>query len=429
MRVQGAVHPGTSLPDYARELVRVHDAVIGGESAPPLRPRAVVSRSWTRVMRLGLDPDGTNLRDPLDADEVARRRGASPLGQMIEELRLLIGSVADASHNLMVITDADGVILWRQGASAVRRRADRLGFSEGATWTEAKVGTNAIGTALAEAAPVELFSAEHFEQAQHPWYCTAAPVHDPRTGAMLSIIDVSGPALTLHPAIGALVQTATRLAEARIRDHHAQRLERLRRSAAALLATTTEPMLLVDDDGWVAYSSGVAATARIAAPEAGHALAVPGLGLCVPERLPDGWLVRPTSSRDRPMVLELDLTGTPVLDVHAGDSRWRCPLTNRHAEILLLLHMAAPGGLTAGALSRALYGDAEHVVTVRAEVSRLRRSLGALVVSQPYRLASGVTLLLQLRPGEELARCRFVQESGLRTIAGREEADGATRPA
>ena len=36
------------------------------------------------------------------------------------------------------------------------------------------VGTNAIGTALAEAAPVQLFSAEHFEQAQHPWYCTAA---------------------------------------------------------------------------------------------------------------------------------------------------------------------------------------------------------------------------------------------------------------
>ena len=50
----------------------------------------------------------------------------------------------------------------------MRVQADRLGFSEGAVWTEMTVGTNAIGTALAEQAPVQLFSAEHFEQQQHP---------------------------------------------------------------------------------------------------------------------------------------------------------------------------------------------------------------------------------------------------------------------
>ena len=43
-------------------------------------------------------------------------------------------------------------------------------------------------------------------------------------------------------------------------------------------------------------------------------------------------------------------------------------------------------------LSAAVYGDAEHVVTVRAEVSRLRRVIGALVATHPYRLADGVTL-------------------------------------
>ena len=43
-------------------------------------------------------------------------------------------------------------------------------------------------------------------------------------------------------------------------------------------------------------------------------------------------------------------------------------------------------------LSPALYGDAEHVVTVRAEVSRMRRAIGALVATNPYRLADGVSL-------------------------------------
>ena len=76
----------------------------------------------------------------------------------------------------MVVADADGIDALARG---VGRRAAAgptgLGFTEGATWTEDHVGTNAIGTALAEQAPVQLFSAEHFEEGQHPWYCTASP--------------------------------------------------------------------------------------------------------------------------------------------------------------------------------------------------------------------------------------------------------------
>ncbi len=261
-------------------------------------------------MGLGLEPDASNARDPLPADDVARRRRESPLNCVIEELRQVIGAVADASHVLLVVTDADGIILWREGASSVRRRADVLGFMEGAEWTESVVGTNAIGTALAEAAPVQLFSAEHFAHTQHPWYCTASPIHDPRTGELLGIIDVSGPALTLHPAIGALVETARRLAEARLWRHHEQRLERLRQSAAPVLALAQGPMLLVDEHGWVAHSSGIAVGERIAAPSAEHLLTVPGLGVCLPERLSQGWLVRPTS-RQGPVMLTLDLRGAP----------------------------------------------------------------------------------------------------------------------
>ena len=48
--------------------------------------------------------------------------------------------------------------------------------------------------------------------------------------------------------------------------------------------------------------------------------------------------------------------------------------------------------MTATQLSTALFGDGEHCVTVRAEVSRLRRVIGGLVSTNPYRLADGVTL-------------------------------------
>jgi len=389
MGVHSSLPPGASLPAHARDLVRMHEAVIGG-SRPRVRPRPLVSRSWSRALSLGLAADGVNTRDSVPLDEVARRRRASPLRHVVDDL----GHVLDTANTLLVVTDADGVILWREGSPRIRHRADTLGFAEGADWTEARVGTNAIGTALAEAAPVELLAGEHFEQNQHPWYCTASPVHDPRTGALLGVIDVSGPALTLHPAIGALVETGRRLVESELWRHHQQRLDRLRRTAEPVLAAATGPALLVDDDGWVAHAAGIAPGERIAAPAEGQVLAVPGLGACLPERLADGWLVRPADT-ERQVWLDLDLGAAPVLRMRSGDTGWCRPVTPRHAEILGCLRAAGPTGLSAEALSRALYGDAEHLVTVRAEVSRLRRLLGAIVDTRPYRLAAGVGLTVR----------------------------------
>ncbi len=386
-----AVPPGADLVERARELRRMHDAVLAG-GRPPRRPRALVARSWSRVLAAGLDPDGDNGRVPLPAADLEARRRTSRLCLVVDELRRVLTSIADASHFLVVVTDADGVVLWREGAARVRMTADRLGFAEGATWTEERVGTNAIGTALAEAAPVQLFSAEHFEQAQHPWYCTAAPLHDPPTGELLGVVDVSGPALTLHPAIGALVETAVSLAEARLAVLHRDELERLRRSTEHAVSTNPGPLLVVDDHGWVAHHAGIAAHARIEAPRADRAVAVPGLGLCVPERLGDGWLVRPRGP-ERRLRARLDLDATPpVLDVQGDAAPWRTTLTRRHAELLVALARAGDAGVGAPTLSRTLHGDTGHEVAVRAEVSRLRRAVGAIVCPAPYRLAPEVEL-------------------------------------
>ena len=388
-----AVQPGTDLGHHARALRRVHDAVLGGVR-PAEQPRALVARSWQRVMGLGLDPTRPNARDPLPRSEVERRRRESGLQLVIDDIRSVLCSVADASRFIVVVTDDEATILWREGSARVLMEADRLGFSEGAVWTEQHVGTNAIGTALAEAAPVQLFSAEHFEEGQIPWSCTAAPIHDPRTGELLGVVDVSGPALTLHPALVALVETATRLAEAQLWRRHQERLERLRRAAGPVLATTSGPLLLVDDHGWFAHHAGVAARDRIAVPCEHRTLAVPGLGLCVPERLTDGWLVRPSPSAATAAAVAatLDLTGDgALLEVTSADGAWRTPLSRRHARILADLHSAGREGLSAAALSLLTYGDDAHQVTVRAEISRLRRVVGGLVTTGPYRISADVT--------------------------------------
>ena len=56
-------------------------------------------------------------------------------------------------------------------------------FVEGARWAEDVVGTNAPGTALAVDHAVQIYGSEHFRRPVQPWSCSAAPVHDPLTGA------------------------------------------------------------------------------------------------------------------------------------------------------------------------------------------------------------------------------------------------------
>lgn len=424
-----AVRPGTDLPRHARLLARVHDAVLAG-TRPPVSPRELVARSWSRVSAGGLDPDRCGTVEPLGPAEVERRRRRSLLREVVPELRSALAAFAEDARFVMVVCDADGVLLWREGSSAVRRQADVLGFAEGADWSETSVGTNAIGTALVEQAPVQLFSAEHYAPTHHGWTCTASPVHDPRTGELLGVVDVSGPALTVHPTTIALVCTAVRLAEATLWRHHEQRLDRLRTAADPVLAGVSGPALVVDDHGWVARVSGLAVRDRVAAPAADRPLAVPGLGLCVPEPLAGGWLLRPAGAHPSATLrLELDLRGEPEIAVTGPGAAWRRAVSPRHAEVLLLLARAGSDGLDAAALSRALHGDASHVVAVRAEVSRLRRTVGGLLAAQPYRVATGVEVVVTT--GGALADAPLVRGSaapGVRALATASSAATA-RPA
>jgi transcriptional regulator of acetoin/glycerol metabolism len=389
-----SIRPGTDLPSYARALRKTHEAITNTGRTTALRPRPVIARSWSRSRVSGLQPLGDIRQNLLTPDQIEERRESSLLLEVIEGLRRTVTSYAEASQYLLAVTDDQGMILWREGSTPLRRVADSHGFVQGAQFTEDRVGTNAIGTAMAEECGVQVFSAEHYCVELHPWYCTAAPVHDPRTGRLAGIVDVSGPALTLHPAIGALVETAVHCAEVQIWQRHVSHLERLRTQTASILAALDGPALIVDDEGWIAEASGIATGRRVAVPAAERAISVPGLGVCRPERISGGWLLRPTERQER-ICLVLDLRSAPAVSTCSDKGSWRFALTARHAEILLLIHLAGRSGIGAAALSEALYGDAEHVIAVRAEVSRLRRSLGAIVLSRPYRLADEVDLVVE----------------------------------
>jgi transcriptional regulator of acetoin/glycerol metabolism len=98
----------------------------------------------------------------------------------------------------------------------VLRRAESICFVEGAQWDERHAGTNAPGTALCLDAPVTIKSAEHFVRPVQRWSCAAAPVHEPGSGAILGVIDVTGGRGVDSPQTLAMVRAAARMAESEL---------------------------------------------------------------------------------------------------------------------------------------------------------------------------------------------------------------------
>jgi hypothetical protein len=156
-----------------------------------------------------------------------------------------------------------------------------------------------------------------------PWSCTAAPIHDPITGCLLGALDVTGGDTVATPQAMGLVQATVFAVEADLRMRAMEASLRPRR--------------------------------RVASPRASATV------------LP-----------------RLNVLGAHTGTLQAGARQ--TALSLRHSEILLIL-ASHPEGLTTDQLAVELNEEDLDQVTVRAEISRLRRVLGELApVSRPYRL-------------------------------------------
>jgi hypothetical protein len=86
-----------------------------------------------------------------------------------------------------------------------------VNFIPGGRWDEASVGTNALDLALRLDHAATVYSAEHFSSCVHGWVCWAAPVHDPRTGRQLGVLDLSTTWDRTHPIGLATAEALARL--------------------------------------------------------------------------------------------------------------------------------------------------------------------------------------------------------------------------
>ena len=190
-----------------------------GDPAAAIPARNFVVASWLRSQELGINPTGRSA--PLvargDAIEGLRRHHAdlvSAAAQVFAE----VAEMFSGSRSIMLLTNNDGVVLDAVGDRHTLEQGESIHLTRGGDWREDAVGTNGIGTALATGRPAQVHAAEHFCEGIKAWTCAAAPIFEPGTGAMLGVVDISGPPSTygrnnLSLAVSAARQVEMVLAE------------------------------------------------------------------------------------------------------------------------------------------------------------------------------------------------------------------------
>jgi sigma-54 dependent transcriptional regulator, acetoin dehydrogenase operon transcriptional activator AcoR len=169
---------------------------------------------WRRSRELGVVADGRAHPLGVAAHELSVRRDTA-LGALRDGTRVIEALEAEVAPRglLSLVTDASGVIVRARGGEVFGDEIRRTRLVEGARWDESARGTNAIGTAIVEAQPVEVVGRAHFEAVNHGLFCYAAPVID-AFGEVIAVVDVSGPlSLEAAPVAAAVRGAASALEE------------------------------------------------------------------------------------------------------------------------------------------------------------------------------------------------------------------------
>ena len=287
--------------------------------APALTPLLgeVLARSWQRSAQAGLAPQGRRHGAPhASAAQLARamQRQYELLSHAQPVLDYMAQQVAGAP-SLLILADAQGMLLRTLGDTDVAGRAERVALRPGAHWAEAWRGTNAIGTALAEEAPVVVHGGQHYLERNGFLTCAAAPIIDP-AGRLMGAFDISGEQRSHHPSsLGhtlGLARSAARMVEHRLFDTwHAGSLRLRLHPQAEGLGTLGEGLLAWSGDGLLigANAAGLAALGLDR-----HAIGAARLSHCLQtdlDALLDWALQASRSSHTPPRVLHR-LDGAPL---------------------------------------------------------------------------------------------------------------------
>lgn len=193
---------------------------MSNKSAQVLQHEAYIVSSWRRCLKYyGLDPGQAPSADDGYVGEAAVRQRRSALDRLVRIGRLEMANLYEQiaeSHYVLLMSDCDGLVLEQVSEPAYNRAFRQYGLAPGFVWTEARRGTNGLGTCLQTKNPITIHLSEHFFTDYGDLSCSGAPIWGP-DGSLLGVLDAS--CLDCHDSrlsqvhTLALVSTSARIIE------------------------------------------------------------------------------------------------------------------------------------------------------------------------------------------------------------------------
>jgi signal transduction histidine kinase len=174
--------------------------------------REDILTSWQRCVVAGLRPDRFEVpyQPDFDDDGPLRWAAAPILDQLADEL--------EGSGVGLLLTDGRGQIVDRRAVdTGILTRLDHIELAPGFLYGESLIGTNAIGTAIAQQASSVVTGTEHFADALTSMACAATPVTD-GAGEMIGVVDLTCAAADFNPLLLPFAKRAAREIGHRLRE-------------------------------------------------------------------------------------------------------------------------------------------------------------------------------------------------------------------
>ena len=214
--------------------------------------RSYIERGSRRSADYGIEPERVFSRRILEGAELAERLARrKDLIVAAEPFVAGLHSFLRGSGFFAILTDDEGCILSVLGDENILAEAFALRMVPGAFMDESSIGTNAMGTALAEGHPVQVSGHEHFIKAYHRWTCSGAPIRD-SNGRIVGSLDLTGSKDEVHlHTLGMVVAAVAAIEKTLALNARNEALLEQRRFTETLLDSIAAGILSADLDGRV----------------------------------------------------------------------------------------------------------------------------------------------------------------------------------
>jgi len=203
---------GHAAADNVAIIRRAREDLLTHGVMPTGLVNETIIRSWQRSAERGIGMERGETRCIPRYDLMQRRDKHHTLLLRSQPVMENLYHEICGTSSMVLLADSDGVILHSIGDPDFVDQAQKVYLKPGGIWSEGVNGTNAIGTALEEQAPVHVHSSEHFIDKNRFLSCSATPIFDPR-GAVLGALDVSGDYRSHQRHTTALVRLSAQIIE------------------------------------------------------------------------------------------------------------------------------------------------------------------------------------------------------------------------